>query len=138
MNRISIHPASLVLGLIFGVLILISMSQTPPLNARTVNVQYLPDPRDMVQIREGTPYTVPAGKVLVITGLGATSTTSSNNVGLNIDGQVELQTYTAALSADTPSVHPVPQGFTAQAGSTVAIAGGGSNNGRAWGYIAPQ
>lgn len=32
-----------------------------------LRIQYLPDPNDIVNLAEGTPYTVPAGKVLIIT-----------------------------------------------------------------------
>lgn len=32
-----------------------------------LRVEYIPDPNDIVNLAEGTPYTVPAGKVLIIT-----------------------------------------------------------------------
>ncbi len=35
--------------------------------ANVIRVEYIPDPNDIVNLAEGTPYTVPAGKVLIIT-----------------------------------------------------------------------
>ena len=32
-----------------------------------IRIEYIPDPNDIVNLAEGTPYTVPAGKVLIIT-----------------------------------------------------------------------
>ena len=37
-----------------------------------IRVEYIPDPNDIVNLAEGTPYTVPAGKVLIITDLVTT------------------------------------------------------------------
>ena len=140
MNRnLSLHPASAVLGLVFGVLVLLSMSQVPPLNARGINVQYGPDPRDMVQIREGTPYTVPAGKLFVPTALGKSNGFNSL-IYLNVNSQTEVVGWglynTTGTTAFT-SMAQVPLGFTVPAGSTITVTGG-SGDGRAWGYLAPQ
>jgi|SRR6266850_3268732 len=138
MNRtFSLHPASLVLGLVFGVLVLLSMSQVPPLNARGIIVHYGPDPRDMVQIKQGTPYIVPAGKIFVLTGLGGRDATLGSNYSLLVNGQVEVTTTVGNASSAFSFVLPVPAGFTAAAGSTLE-AQAGPGLARAWGYLAPQ
>jgi hypothetical protein len=145
MNRsLSLHPLSLVLGLASGVLILVSMSQAPPLNARNVNVQYLPDPRDYVQIREGVPYTVPAGKLLVMTALGQAALppcgTEPPRTALKINGLQEATSWsgTCGGGGDLSSVIRVADGFTAAAGSIVEVESIPAGAGRIWAYLAPQ
>src|SRR5689334_15980501 len=116
MNRsLSLHPASLLIGLAFGVLVLLSMSQAPPLNARALTVQYGPDPRDMVQLHEDTPYVVPTGKLFVLTGLGVKF--GGVYSVLQVNGQSEV----TAGSQSSSSVCAVPPGFTVPAGSTITI-----------------
>lgn len=146
MRSITFHPASLALGVILGVISFVSMGQattiTPSVFGSTVRVEYLPHPSDMVQIRGGTPYTVPPGKIFVLTGLGnyAGSSGTAQTVGLLVNGQREV-TVAAAVNV-SPSVKAVPVGFTVSAGSTVDVVEiTGSQeplNPRAWGYLAPQ
>jgi len=130
----SIHPGSLLAGVLLTGLALLSMSQTPVLNARTVNVQYLPDPRDYVQIKFGFPYTVPAGKILVVTALGNTDGSGSFN-SLKVDGVPEL-TAIHGYPQNPPSIAPVATGFSIPAGSVVEV--DSTSTARAWGYLAPQ
>ncbi len=136
MNRtISLQPMSLVAGLALGVLVLLSMSQVPVLNARNLNVQYVPDPRDCVQIREGTPFTVPSGRLLVVTALGSVYLTAQE-AHLFVNDQEELVAALPSSSA-TNRIIEVPPGLTAQAGSVVTVTGTAAQ-GRVWGYLAPQ
>jgi hypothetical protein len=74
---------------------------------------------------------VPAGKILAITALGGT--TQGVVASVWIDGTREVQTsdfsYGVAIT-----IHEVPPGLVAQAGSTVLV---DSNTllARAWGYL---
>ena len=114
MNRsISLHPLSLVVGIGFGVLALLSMSQMPALNARGVNIEYVPHPRDMVVIKGGAPYTVPEGKIFVLTGLGATQSATTRLIVNNVP---EVTCFTVSGS-DFCTIFPVTTGFTLHSGS---------------------
>jgi len=132
LRSFTLQPLSLVIGVAFSGLVLLSMSQAPPPNARAFNVQYGPDPRDMVQIRYPVPYTVPPGKLLVVTGVGGTAFNGLD--GLRVDGQMELQIL-QDHTGNPSSIVPVPLGFTIPAGSVVDAPWDG---GRIWGYLAPQ
>lgn len=134
----SIHAPSLLIGILGAAVVLLSMSQVSSYDAPP-RVEYGPHPRDMVQIKEGTPYVVPAGKQLVLTGLGTTST-GSTLVTLLVGGEPELRSYSwfGQVGAQV-SVGAVPTGFTVQAGTTVQAADGQPGlDARAWGYLAKQ
>ena len=143
MRPFTIHPSSILAGVLLTGLALLSMSQTPVLNARTINVQYLPNPRDYVQVREGTPFIVPGGQLFVLTGLGEIGTCCCAQ--LSVDGQIEVTGgvmsfgVNGAAVAQVSSVSPVPPGLTVPAGATITVLGNGpACLGRAWGYLAPQ
>jgi hypothetical protein len=136
-------------ALTFAVIGLMSMTQVLPAGQHVI-VSYGPSPRDMVQIRDGTPYVVPAGRLFVLTGLG-TNTNAGYQGGsfatLSLNGQQEVVgqassdggSYGAIGIGSIASVSPVPPGFTAPAGSTIAVSGSGGGSagvGRAWGYLA--
>jgi hypothetical protein len=136
-RTISVHPTSLALGLVFAGVCFISMSQVWPAGQHII-VEYGPSPRDMVQIREGTPFTVPPGKLLVMTALGNSDAAGIGSI-LRVNGTVEL-TNTFVYAQNPPSVCPIANGLALPAGSVVEAMniGGGTANGRAWGYLAPQ
>src|SRR5262245_39512986 len=76
MKPVSIHPLSALAGAgLLGLWILAvgaqSQIQVRPCRG-LVSVADIPDPRQMVVIKEGTPFVVPAGKILAITALGGT------------------------------------------------------------------
>jgi energy-converting hydrogenase Eha subunit F len=147
-RTISLHPASLVFGLVFGVLVLLSMSQVPPLNARGTFIQYLPHPRDYVQVREGTPYTVPAGKILTITATGTIDFYNfSDWAQVKINGTVENESTALATTQMYNTVYfgnsmsATPAGFTAHSGDVVEVfssATNGSLHARLWGFLSDQ
>ena len=115
------------------------------------NVPYLPHPRDMVTIREGTPYTVPVDKIFVLTGLGTTlienavaapATLTADDVTVQRGG-IYGPTSSAVLNG-ARFYHGVctgarmPGGISYAAGVVLAVTSGGTgNDGRAWGYTAP-
>jgi len=137
------HALTLAVGFVLGLVVLVSMGQTAVDRSPIVRVQYMPHPRDMVQIKQGTPYTVPAGRILVITGLGtgAHFTSGKDEVTLKINGVSEAMTASevSCFNGDGvgSSMVTVPPGCSATAGSTVEVVeGGGQTSGRAWGYLA--
>jgi hypothetical protein len=137
-RSLALHPFSLVTGLALGVVCLLSMSQIGPV-AQNVLVSYGPNARDYVQIRGGTPYAVPAGKLFVLTALSP----SAGVLKVNGVEEVSMMPPQALNSEPFPSVCSVPNGFTVAAGSTIELcnSGGGSclnTSHRAWGYLAPQ
>lgn len=66
--RLHLPSVLLTVGVVGLVALTSSQALTPVGGFR---IEYLPHPRDYVQIKEGTPYTVPVGKLLVVTGLGS-------------------------------------------------------------------
>lgn len=131
-----IHFPSVSLGAVAVSLILLSMSQAAP-TLTQARVEYGPHPRDMVQVKQGTPYTVPPGKLFVLTGLGG-----ADNLGysqLSVDGASEAAVMATCSNGGGSTVASVPSGFTVPGGSTISVvttSGGGQS--RAWGYLANQ
>jgi hypothetical protein len=148
--KLHFPSALLALGLVGLVAFLSSQASPPPalLNPASIRVEYMPHPRDYVQIKEGTPYTVPGGKIFVLTALG--SHNSQGEAYLQIDGVEELrvrceQFVFGAGGSPIPlgegiSMKRTPIGLTAHAGSVITIlAGNGKpDDCRAWGYLATQ
>ncbi len=148
MKPITIHPGSALAGAALATVSLLASSavQTTTHSAIAapgcwrdpIQVVGIPDPRDMVQIREGQPYAVPPEKLFVLTGLGETGNGSSP-ILLTVDGQKEL-TVVEVFAQEPPTVAHVPTGFTVQAGSTVEVFTGNPLilEGRAWGYLVDE
>ncbi len=107
---------------------------------RAVLVEYRPNASDMVQISEGTPLLVPAGKVFVLTGLGASDWCGSPTLTVNGQPaiQSDLEIGVETFGDESASVARVPLGFSVPSGSTVDVMLPGTQCGRAWGYLAPQ
>lgn len=119
------------------VLLVVLLSSQGTLVASGFRIEFMPHPRDMVQIREGTAFVVPAGKLFVLTGLGAIM---PGPRALRVNGVQELSAgwhEPGPGIAEVVTVAPVPLGFTVAAGSTVEVGAGAPNGpGRAWGYLA--
>ena len=136
---IRLHPLSAFIGAAIVGLCLLTMSQMRVAGA-VIRIEYQPHPIDMVQIKEGTPFTVPTGKVLAITGLGGTRI-NSFSIALYVNGTVEASTYISLTNGTNDClVAPVPSGLTALPGSVVHVTGGEAapDDARAWGYLAPM
>jgi len=133
-NSIKMSVVSATLGALLAGAIFVSMAQTTV--GTPTRIQYIPHPRDMVQIQQGTPYIVPTGKLFVLTALGDRGI-CGNSSSLSVNGQPEVYSFYAngnSMSAAAP-------GFTVAAGSTISLGGGCSNDptgGRAWGYLVSQ
>ena len=132
--KITLHPGSAVVGavLVAAPFVLMSFQAEvawPRQVPIPVSVQEMPDPHDMVVIREEDgPYTVPPGKLFVLTGLGGTPQCGSA-AHLSVNGVPEVK---SPLSDHV--VGEVPIGFTAKGGDVLTFA---LNQGhaRAWGYL---
>ena len=135
---IQLHPRSLLVGIVLGAIALLTMSQSLAPSTATVRVQYMPHPRDMVQIEEGTPFTVPSGRILVVTGLGSNDYTLTGETRLSVNSAIELTQPTNGGSYETPTVRAVPVGFSAKPGDVVSVDSSSGSAGRAWGYLADQ
>jgi hypothetical protein len=153
---ITLHPVSLAVGAaaLGGVLWLVSavqapastgaataraVSQVPLTISNPIEIKGVPTPGSMVQIREGTPYVVPVGRVFVLTALGLADLGPSI-VTVNVNGVQEATVvayYGGTLKMDL-LMDELPAGLTAPAGAIVSVVSGGGPNtlGRAWGYLA--
>ena len=96
-------------------------------------------PRDWVQILEATPYTVPAGRILVITALGSVSAGPSDPVlYASFDNGATWQQRVAASPQNAvgggTSMKPVPICLGFPEGVRVQVLNGGGY-GSYWGYL---
>jgi hypothetical protein len=138
-----LHFLSAVVGFVIAGLLALTTSQASPppatLNPASIRIEYMPHPRDMVQIKEGAPYTVLAGKIFVATALGRYDSNETTPVSLSVDGLTTLLVTTNS-TADSRGVLDIPRGFTVPAGSVVepfdAIPS--VQRGVVWGYLAGQ
>lgn len=138
MKPIQLHPQSVLVGLAGGFFALLLMSQVTTVTFPTARVEVGPHPRDMVQIVAGTPYTVPPGKIFVLTALG--SKFSGLGAGLLVNGGTEPE-VSAPGNPGTPGMMAVPPGLTFTWGTSLTVYGVGStsqSHARAWGYLADR
>jgi hypothetical protein len=147
MPKLELHPVSLVAGAALAVLAFVAMAPAPPPPSAQPIYNGLVPAVAMVQIQEGVPYVVPAGKMLVITGIGASNfacTSCASTPVLRVNGVPTCATAigpgTGADSAGASSVSPVPIGLAIPAGAIVDVddASPFSVTGRAWGYLDRQ
>jgi hypothetical protein len=96
----------------------------------------IPPPWEWITLQEGTPYQVPAGKLLVMTAINFAMGGTVSSCHLLIDGQRELNAY--PVSGWNANVRALPVGLAVQAGSLVephAQEGAPPGGGRAWGFL---
>lgn len=140
---VTLSVRSLAVGLVLGASVVVAMGFTASQTALGIlRVQYTPHPRDMVQIEEGTPYTVPTGKILVVTAVGTPQLLANGITCLYADNNLVT---TAAAVGDLTTIHgsmptmvAMPQGLTLHSGSVVVPQGPFVGSGRAWGYLAAE
>jgi len=126
--------ATILVGL--GLLVTVGFAQSGTFTAQPIQCGSLglnPEASDLMVIKTGSPFTVPAGKILVITGVGR-STANTGNSAVHINGVSEavVSTTFGTGSPSSPSIVALPLGLTAQAGDIVDAA---SSNGRVYGYL---
>jgi len=144
MQKLEVHPPSLLAGSVLAVLAFIAMAPTPPPPSTAPTPPGLIPARNMIQIHQGTPYTVPTGQLLVVTGLGSFAGISGGfgagiPATLSVNGVGEIGTRSAEQGPnqmvygdnlpEVRSMVPVPPGFAIAQGSVVTVTG------VAWGYI---
>lgn len=95
-----------------------------------VEVAGIAKPKAMVVITDSAPYTVPAGKLFVLTAVGSTGAWSP--VTFYADGAQVVSAIQNAGGAYATMME-VPQGFSAGPTSVLSVSSG--VNGRAWGYL---
>lgn len=146
MPPISIHPLSALAGAgLLGLTLLptgaiqrsAAVQQLPFNPSRLVRVAGIPDPTQMLVIREGTPFVVPQAKLLVVTGLGGWNHLGSNTleVKLRVDGLDEVAASIRLPYGKGTTISEVPSGFSVGAGATVEVLSQTGLFGCACGYL---
>jgi len=146
MRPLSVHWRSAFAGAgLLGAILLVAGAAQVPLPPREIpagvgltRVAGIPDPREMVVVREGTPYIVPPGRLLAITGLGGTNHLGPNTleVTLRVDGIDEVEASVRLPYGNGTTVADLPQGFSVREGSSVEVLSTTGDYGCAWGYLA--
>ena len=143
MKNVSIHLPSVVVGLGIAALIGVTMGQQgigpPGVDVRILEPT-LDDPvRNAVIVVEGQPYTVPSGRLLVLTAMGSSQVnTGSSSTSLRINGTQHADAWWPTSDATT-SILPLPSPLVAPSGTTVEVINGAPgvpDDARAWGYLA--
>jgi hypothetical protein len=152
MKPITIHPMSALAGVASSILVFVALgAQSPvvesilhpaPRPSAQVQVVGIPAPEDMVLIKEEDgAFTVPPGKVFVLTGIGADQLTTGITDFL-IDNVLILRGPSVVLWGSDfgfnpgPSIAPVPAGVVARSGASITV-DDTLQLGRATGYLAP-
>jgi len=133
MKPISIHLYSALAGagLLGLVLLAVGAVQVPgsaqriPISNGLVRVAGIPTPQQMMRVHEGLPFTVPAGKLFVVTGLGQAQLITGYAANLRFNGQIIL---TYSFSSGLSPFGDIPPGIVAPEGTEVSTdtPGGGT------------
>ena len=139
--HITIHPFSALIGaalvcltmLTVGAIAVQGSSSTRDVSA--IEIVSDPHPRDFVRIDKAQPYTVPAGKLFHLTGLG--SYTSQAWVRFYVDGNFRLEAdcNTGIPAGNACSIRDAPEGIVVQPGSVLTVGTAGTNEPVALGYL---
>jgi len=111
-----LSPTSVLVGALLAGVVFLSMAQTTV--ATPLRVEYIPHPRDYLRIADGSIYTVPVGKVLVLAGVGTALGTGANNVSVMINATYTELFFTysgASLYVEAP------RGMTYGSGTTLQV-----------------
>jgi hypothetical protein len=137
-RTIQLHPLSLLAGVGFALLSLVAMGQVPtakrPAASHDSGLLQVAHPRYWIIVEEGAPFTVPPGKILVLTGLGLRTASPSSTSELKIDGVLMASASGQQDNGNGASVKVLAVGLSAKANSLVEVSGT-SSIGRAWGYL---
>ena len=126
--NITLQPLSLLVGAALIVVVGLTVSAVLPggptgRDAQLITIDGQHAARDMVIIREGTPYTVPTGKILVVHSFGA-SFLGADTYALThlfIDDINSGSRTIDTISEDFVSVGQFPGGLPAVSGSVVRV-----------------
>ena len=124
MKTLTVHPGSALAGAsVLGLLLLGTGVAAPQGGTQRMFIENVhdinsyPNPRNALRINEGTPYTVPAEKLLVLTGSAQTGGEGGVTHLIRFDGAEVAKTYTLA---STGWMTTFPDGFVAPAGTVVS------------------
>jgi hypothetical protein len=149
MKALSIHPLSALAGAgLLGLVLIASgaVQVAGPVQrlalptAGVVRIAGIPSPDEMMRVREGEVFVVPANKIFVVTGLGS-ALEHDNSVALFLDGQNWLVMHPRVYDQDVTTVRPVPAGLAATAGQQITVSGGNplvASDAQVIGYLAQQ
>ena len=137
----SFNPLSAVVGALLAAVVFLTMSQTgsgsglqAPGPAR---IEYLPHPREIFRIEEGTQFTVPTGKVFVLLSIGRRPLGTGQWGG----EQFRCNATNEWVPANGPgSCSAAPPGLTYPGGSVLDVVDsyGAPNDVYATGYVVLQ
>jgi len=124
MKNLNLHPKSALVGA--GVVLLAGVLSAQQIANRFVSVRVLetptlqmaPHPRDFVRIVEGTPYTVPAGRILVVTAMGSVIGIGGNWAICAVNGADAVFVWIDQVGG---GVTEIPTGLTAQGADVVDV-----------------
>jgi len=121
-----IVPAALAAGVLIGGYFTapagaqaVGLASVPIVVRGPVQVEGVPTPQQMMRVKQGTPFTVPAGKLFVVTGVGAeTMSQGADYIAIVIfDG---LDAWATSIAANGAAIDGhVPAGLVAQQGQVV-------------------
>jgi len=124
--QLTIHPFSALIGaalvcltmLTVGAIAVQGSSSTRDVSA--IEIVSDPHPRDFVRVVEDAPFTVPIGRILVVTGMGMEGSVDSTWLTCMLNGSPVLITYSNTDKAGAFH-HPISRGLTAMAGDAVFV-----------------
>jgi hypothetical protein len=97
----------------------------------TYRLDYQPAPEDMLSIASGPPWTVPPGRILVVTAIGSVEPSPGTGLAtLSANGVIEL----ASTGPRIASMVRVPRGCAFGAGTAIQVSSS-TGSGRLWGYL---
>lgn len=116
----ALHPQSVLVGLgAAGLAFFTATQATPPPATPTpvgiARIEYFARPQDMVQIREGSEYVVPSGKLLVLTAVGSSDT--GYPIELRANGELTLGLASAGELVAIGAVRPFSAGTSLEVSS---------------------
>ena len=127
MKLIDIRSALAGAGAVALILGLVSMMQAPT-HIPPFEIKGIPTPNSMMRVTEGVPFTVPAGKLFVATGIGGTLNNKDFWVNVVFDGEIVLTAIptmtpggVVVASGAGPSIPAIPPGLVADNGTVVEV-----------------
>ena len=142
--QLTIHPFSALIGAALVCLTMLTVGAIAVQgSSSTRDVSAIEDvndvhPRDCIIIKNGTPYVVPAGRILVVTAFGDSDSVSTGYIHLTVDGVEEIgcktKDYGEGVGMITGIVPTPKPGLILNQGQTLSFSSSDTNF-RAWGYL---
>jgi hypothetical protein len=114
----------------------ISASLLPLTISGKIQVAGIPTPQQMMRVVEGSPFTVPANMLFVVTGTAVDAWNTNSGHQTLFNGTVVLNSRIHnGVGTGALSVMPIPPGLVAPAGTSIDCAAG-AGKGIVLGYLA--